>query len=284
MPESLEAFDSPLRRYAAVRDLPYSARAHHGPLVDNFIDRINPDAIAVAGMYQLLKPVEYDAARHGAVNLHASLLPRYRGPQPLFWQFHEMDLAGGVTVHQVDAGIDSGDILAQSAFNIVLGASYDDVLHEAAERGAGLLRQTLDQIAAGTATPRPQSAAGGGSGGRGAGLLARVPEGEDLVPRWNEWSLDHTWHFLRGLQADYRILPPPAGGPGGAADAEWEVGERVPGDPPEVAPGTIAEDRAGYFVAHPAGRIRLALQSPPGPLEQQVRRMKAQWDAFRLWR
>src|SRR5207247_1228061 len=78
-----------------------------------FVDRVRPDVGAICSMAQLL-PI--DVVRRfpgGILNLHPSLLPKYRGPSPTFWEFWHREPEGGVTIHFIDEGEDTGDIVGQ---------------------------------------------------------------------------------------------------------------------------------------------------------------------------
>lgn len=89
--------------------------------VSEIIKGLNLDSIVVFSMSQLLRKNIFFIPRLGTIHLHPSLLPAYRGPDPATWQYADMVLHPGVTVHYIDEGEDTGDILAQSVFEISLG-------------------------------------------------------------------------------------------------------------------------------------------------------------------
>ena len=95
-------------------------------------------------------------AAKGCYNLHPSLLPRYRGPEPIFWQMKE---AGemGVSWHQVVTDFDAGDVVAQKKVFLEDGASYSDLSLKLAETGAELMLLLLSKVSAATLIPVPQN-------------------------------------------------------------------------------------------------------------------------------
>src|SRR5947207_4803135 len=74
------------------------------------------DLICIASFPRIVPPSILARAAHGGLNVHAALLPKHRGPDPLFWTFFDFDEVTGVTVHWIDAGVDSGDSVAQRAW------------------------------------------------------------------------------------------------------------------------------------------------------------------------
>jgi methionyl-tRNA formyltransferase len=119
-----------------------------------------PEALIVVA-YGLLLPSEVlSLPRYGCLNIHASLLPRWRGAAPIQRTILAGDAQGGVTIMQMDAGLDTGPVLLQSA--VTLGPrETGGSLHAAlAPLGARVLLEALAGLAAGTLTPRPQPQAG----------------------------------------------------------------------------------------------------------------------------
>jgi len=85
-----------------------------------YLRGLDPDVICVASMTQLLRKEAFSIPPLGSINLHPSLLPLYRGPNPWFWQYHKMEREGGVTVHFIDEKEDSGEIIGQAPYPIPL--------------------------------------------------------------------------------------------------------------------------------------------------------------------
>ncbi|MFT5239259.1 MAG: methionyl-tRNA formyltransferase [Kiritimatiellia bacterium] len=118
-----------------------------------------PDLIAVLAYGQILKRDLLEMAAYGCINVHTSLLPAYRGAAPIQWAVANGDSESGVTTMQMDAGMDTGDILMQTRVAIGPEDTAGDLHDTLAVAGAGLLVDTLQGLRAGTLTPRPQDAA-----------------------------------------------------------------------------------------------------------------------------
>jgi methionyl-tRNA formyltransferase len=110
-----------------------------------------PDLCVVAAYGQILKDPVLAIPRHGFVNVHASLLPKYRGAAPINWAIYHGETRTGVTIFQIAKGVDTGIMLAQEAIDIGPDETAGDVEARLAPIGARLVLQVLDQIAAGTA-------------------------------------------------------------------------------------------------------------------------------------
>ena len=121
---------------------------------------LRPDALVVAAYGLLLPRALLEAGRYGALNIHASLLPRWRGAAPIQRALLAGDAQTGISIMQMDPGLDTGPVLAQAATPI---AAEDDAgtLHDRlAELGAGLIVEALDAVAGGRARPTAQPQAG----------------------------------------------------------------------------------------------------------------------------
>jgi methionyl-tRNA formyltransferase len=105
-----------------------------------------PD-LAVVACFPYKFPVALrQLPRYGCLNLHPSLLPAFRGPAPLYWQARQGVTQTGVTLHFLDEGLDSGDIVAQAAFDWPEGISIADMEQKCAEGGAQLLLEAIQQL------------------------------------------------------------------------------------------------------------------------------------------
>lgn len=118
------------------------------------------DLIVVAAYGQILPPALLELPRHGCLNVHASLLPKYRGAAPIQWAILDGETQTGVTIMKVDAGLDTGDMLAEVR-TLIGGTDTAPVLHDRlAALGADLLVRTIPDHLAGRIAPRPQPATG----------------------------------------------------------------------------------------------------------------------------
>ena len=117
---------------------------------------IAPDAIIVVGYGRIIPQWMIDLPRLGNLNLHASLLPRYRGAAPIQWAIARGETASGVTTMRIDAGLDTGDILLQREIPIAPQDTAVTLAPRMAAIGADLIVETLRGLEAGRVHPRPQ--------------------------------------------------------------------------------------------------------------------------------
>jgi len=120
------------------------------------ISRFEPDVIAVACFPFLIPSAMLRIPKLGCLNVHPSLLPRGRGPEPLFWTFRRGEPETGVTVHLMDDRFDAGPVLLQRRVEIPEGIRLPDLEFQLAEFGGTLLVEAIDQFATDSATPVPQ--------------------------------------------------------------------------------------------------------------------------------
>ncbi len=119
-----------------------------------------PAAIVVAAYGEILRPAVLDLPRAGCINLHPSLLPRWRGPTPIPAAILAGDAETGVSIIRMDPGMDSGALLAQERAPILPDDTAAALGARLAEQGAALLVRTLAAVLRGEVTPQPQPAEG----------------------------------------------------------------------------------------------------------------------------
>jgi methionyl-tRNA formyltransferase len=120
------------------------------------LERYRPDAVVIVGYGQLIPADLLTIPRYGWINLHASLLPKYRGAAPVQWAILKGESKTGVTTMQLDAGLDTGPVLLQAEEAIRPDDTPATLAPRLAERGAALMAETLRGLASGALTPRPQ--------------------------------------------------------------------------------------------------------------------------------
>jgi methionyl-tRNA formyltransferase len=116
----------------------------------------NPDLIVVAAFGQILKPDVLDLPCYGCINVHASLLPRWRGAAPVNAAILHGDEETGVTIMKMDIGLDTGPMLARRAIRITRDDTAGFVFESLSRLGADLLIETLPDYLSGKITPCPQ--------------------------------------------------------------------------------------------------------------------------------
>jgi methionyl-tRNA formyltransferase len=192
-----------------------------------------PDVVVVAAYGQILPPPLLEVAPQGAINVHASLLPRWRGASPISAAILAGDAQTGVSIMRMDAGLDTGPVLLQRAIPILEREDAESLSARLAGLGAEALLEALADLAAGRSRPRAQP-----EDGVTYARLVRKSDG-DL-----EWTL-RAQEIERALRA-YRPWPgvrlPLAGGEriqvvsGGPVPEWWVDGGRR-----DAAPGTMVE-------------------------------------------
>ncbi len=115
-----------------------------------------PDLIVVAAFGQILRPEVLSLPLHGCLNVHASLLPRWRGAAPVPAAILAGDKQTGITIMKMDEGVDTGAMIAQRAIPIEADDTGGSLLEKLAPLGAELLMETLPAYLSGEAQPRPQ--------------------------------------------------------------------------------------------------------------------------------
>jgi methionyl-tRNA formyltransferase len=127
----------------------------------------------------------------GALNVHMSLLPRHRGPDPIFWTYWHDDALAGVSVHWVSRLIDAGDVVSQQAMPLARGRPSRELYFELAERGCALLGESLRAVADGHAT-RVEQHQPSATYESGADIASAILPHAD-------WPAERVWHVLSGL-------------------------------------------------------------------------------------
>jgi methionyl-tRNA formyltransferase len=124
------------------------------------LESIKPDAIIVVAYGRIIPEWMLNLPRLGNINLHASLLPKYRGAAPIQWAVANGETVTGATTMRIDQGLDTGDMLLQRSLTIEPDQTAEQLFPLLAENGAGLMRETLEGLEAGTVQPIPQDNAG----------------------------------------------------------------------------------------------------------------------------
>ncbi|HTV82443.1 MAG TPA: methionyl-tRNA formyltransferase [Acidobacteriaceae bacterium] len=176
------------------------------------LEAIQPDAILIVAYGRIIPKWMLDLPRYGNLNLHGSLLPKYRGAAPVQWALANGEHATGVTTMRLDEGLDTGDILLQRQMAIAPSMTTTDVLPLLAETGADLMMQTLLDLEAGRIAPRKQDE----SHATLAPLLTRedgrIDFSHPAMTVYNRWRgfqpWPGAWTMLHGKKLTvHRLLP-----------------------------------------------------------------------------
>lgn len=140
--------------------------------------QLKPDVIVVAAYGLILPQAVLDIPPHGCLNVHASLLPKYRGAAPIAFALLEGERETGITIMLMEAGLDTGPILAQRAIPIAADDNAGTLEQKLSSLGAELLRETLPRWLAGEIAPQPQNDTGA--------TLTRLIKKEDGAIDWSQ--------------------------------------------------------------------------------------------------
>ena len=243
----------PVKVYALEQNLPvYQPNTLRDESFWNLLTELNPDVIIVVAYGKILSESILNFPKHGCINVHGSLLPRYRGAAPIQRAILEGEKKTGVTIMQMDAGIDTGDMFLTSEIDITEEDTFESVHDKLGECGAKALLEALRQIGDGTATRTPQN-------DEGATYAAKITKGDCLI---NFAQNAHTVHnTIRGLSPfplafthtpDGKLLKVTSA----RADASY--------DTKGVEPGTVLACDEAITVACAEGAIVLTGVLPEG--------------------
>ena len=154
----LEVVPSPIKQCALNLKLPITQPENIKSSADfrDQLTALKPDAIIVVGYGRIIPQWMLDLPRLGNINLHASLLPKYRGAAPIQWAIATGESVTGVTTMRIDAGLDTGDILLQQQVPIAPDDTSETLAPKLADVGAELIVKTLRRLQTGAVNPRPQ--------------------------------------------------------------------------------------------------------------------------------
>lgn len=216
-------------------------------------EAVKPDACVVAAYGKILPQWLLDIPRLGCINVHASLLPRYRGAAPINWAIAGGERETGVTIMQMDAGMDTGAMLAKSSIEIGETETAPELTARLSELGAELLSDTLPKIERAEITGEPQN--------NDEATYAPMLKREDGLLDW-QWTAAEVGNRVRAFQpwpGVYTSL-------GGARLYLWRArpeainASAATSDDATTTPGTIlAIDKAGVVIAC-AGATRLRIE------------------------
>ncbi len=173
----------------------------------NTLTGIQPDAIVVVAYGRIIPQWMLDLPRFGNINLHGSLLPKYRGAAPVQWAVANGETETGVSTMRLDAGLDTGDVLLEHRIPVRSDALASELFQQLADVGAALMVETLRQLEHGTIEAQPQLHA--------AATLAPILKREDgrleLRSRsakqvYDRWRGFYPWPGAHGMLRDKRFL------------------------------------------------------------------------------
>ena len=250
---------TPVKEYALEQGLTvYQPQKVKTPEFVQTLRELQPELIVVAAFGQFLSREILELPPHGCINVHASLLPKYRGAAPIQYAIIKGEKESGVTIMQMDIGMDTGAMLEKVVVPIAENTTMGELHDALREQGAALLLKAIDDIAAGTAVAEPQNDAEATY----ATLLDRSMEHID----WTK-SAQEVHNLIRGFNpapSTFTKLP------NGKSLKIW--GSRLTEKKSEAAAGTVVEaGKHSFFVACGSGVLEITEVQP-----ESKKRMAAQ--------
>ena len=250
---------TPVKEYALAQGLTvYQPQKVKTPEFVELLHELQPELIVVAAFGQFLSKEILELPKYGCINVHASLLPKYRGAAPIQYAIIKGEKESGVTIMQMDIGMDTGAMLDKVVVPIAENTTMGELHDALREHGAALLLQVIDKIAAGTAAAEPQD----NEQATYATLLDRSMEHID----WSK-TAQEVHNLIRGFNpapSTFTKLP------NGKSLKIW--GSKMTDKSSAAAAGTVIETgKHSFFVACGEGVLEITEVQP-----ESKKRMPAQ--------
>lgn len=250
---------TPVKEYALAQGLTvYQPQKVKTPEFVELLHELQPELIVVAAFGQFLSKEILELPQYGCINVHASLLPKYRGAAPIQYAIIKGEKESGVTIMQMDIGMDAGAMLDKVVVPIAENTTMGELHDALREQGAALLLQVIDKIATGTAVAEPQDDAQATY----ATLLDRSMEHID----WSK-TAQEVHNLIRGFNpapSTFTKLP------NGKSLKIW--GSKMTDKSSAAAAGTVIETgKHSFFVACGEGVLEITEVQP-----ESKKRMPAQ--------
>lgn len=250
---------TPVKEYALEQGLTvYQPQKVKTPEFVELLHELQPELIVVAAFGQFLSKEILELPKYGCINVHASLLPKYRGAAPIQYAIIKGEKESGVTIMQMDIGMDTGAMLDKVVVPIAENTTMGELHDALREQGAALLLEVIDKIATGTAVAEPQDDAQATY----ATLLDRSMEHID----WSK-TAQEVHNLIRGFNpapSTFTKLP------NGKSLKIW--GSKMTDKSSAAAAGTVIETgKHSFFVACGEGVLEITEVQP-----ESKKRMPAQ--------
>ncbi len=249
---------SPVKQYAMAQGLPV-LQPHNlrkEPAMVDALRALAPDLLVVAAYGQILRKAVLALPTHGPINLHASLLPAYRGASPITAALLDGLTETGISMMRMDEGLDTGPVIAQAKIAIAPQDTTATLSQRLAEVGAQLLLATLPAWLAGTLTPTPQNQ-----------LPGEVSHCRQLKKEDGQIDWQQSAGVIERMTRAYAPWPSAYTTWRGETFKIWTA-EVVDG---QAEPGLIVQTAAGPAVGTGAGLLRLLTVQPAGKRQMDMR-------------
>ncbi len=244
---------SPVKALAMAHDIPvYQPLSLKEDTAQQQLQSLQADVMVVVAYGLILPEAVLQAPRHGCLNIHASILPRWRGAAPIQRAILAGDHESGVTIMQMDKGLDTGDMLNIKTCAITAEDTGSSLHDKLAGLGAMAILQTLADLTAGRLQPQPQDNA-----------LATYAHKLDKQEAGIDWQQEDAPHIVRKIQA-FNSWPVAYTDYNGKSLRLWQARLQPLADISDTAPGqVVAESAEGIDIVARGGVVRvLELQMP----------------------
>ena len=246
-----------LKRLANKMDIDFfSLDRKNSDLFFNWVKNLNPDLIIVYSMSQLIETKVINLCKFGAINLHPSLLPDFKGPNPMQWIFLRNESNFGYTLHFINAGEDSGPIIFQCGFEIPRGSQISDFEPKVALKyGFPLIKEAYFELVHNkylVSNPQPF---------KEKTFRARRLTTFELYNEidWIDWDVERIWHCLRGMPEVSEQIPVTSRI---IRNRIWKIGNYTRTTlNKEISYPYIKLDRSGFAIYTPQGFIQVKPRS-----------------------
>jgi len=182
---------SPVKEAALKARIPvHQPEKIRAPLAQELLESYAPDAIVIIAYGQIIPARLLPIPKLGWINLHASLLPKYRGAAPINWAIANGETKTGITTMRIDAGMDTGEMLLTHEIEIGAAETTPELAARMSVAGAPLMAETLRSLAAGSIMPQPQE--------HSAATLAPMLKKEDGRIDWSR-PAQEIYNRMRGF-------------------------------------------------------------------------------------
>lgn len=227
-----------------------------------WLRRLTPDLLITCGA-PLIPSAVFTVPRLGAINAHYAILPAYRGGSPILWQVINEEVEGGVSIHFIDEGIDTGAVIARETATLPDGASMRELFEAMDQVAVSLLPRVLEDLRENRVRIISQPA---GPADIFARNMTMVELGKFID--WRGWTMHRLWRVLRYLEYWPEEFEAPTGW---QSWLRWRVGKPQPGVA-TIAGGERLLDSRGWRmrVRHPEGVIELLPRIGLGHLMRRI--------------
>lgn len=187
-------WSAPVEELARENGIPVHVTERVDAETIDLIKRVEPDVIVVNSWYHRMPAELYELPPHGTLNFHDSLLPKFTGFSPVLWGLISGESEFGLTVHRMDDGLDTGDILVQHSLPVGPADTGTELVLRGMDLIPGALAEALNALESGTAVWRPQNKAD-------RSYFHKRSERDSLVD-WN-WPAEDLARFVRALSDPY---------------------------------------------------------------------------------